>query len=118
MRFLIVRLHLGRVSWLLHRLCNGSADTWTPLVMGGMTVLCHLTAFNLTSLNKNFTRHFVWLFIVAMNGNLGYEGGLGIVFGSITLFVALLCFIALLVVEQPVSLRLKLDRGVKIVRHR
>eukprot|EP00922_Rhytidocystis_sp_ex-Travisia-forbesii_P050733 GHVS01075354.1.p1 GENE.GHVS01075354.1~~GHVS01075354.1.p1 ORF type:complete len:179 (+),score=21.47 GHVS01075354.1:229-765(+) len=81
-------------------------DVWTPMFMGVITTLVHFPSFQCPLIDQNFWRMFLWLFIMAMFGNLGYEGGIGIIFGAITLFVDLLCLITAVIHDGPASLEL------------
>eukprot|EP00922_Rhytidocystis_sp_ex-Travisia-forbesii_P006919 GHVS01010117.1.p1 GENE.GHVS01010117.1~~GHVS01010117.1.p1 ORF type:complete len:180 (-),score=30.30 GHVS01010117.1:242-781(-) len=83
-------------------------DVWTPMVMGLLTTIIHFPSFHIDILSQNFWRMFLWLFITAMFGNLGYVGGIGIIVGSITLLADLFCLITAFFHEGPACLELTL----------
>eukprot|EP00922_Rhytidocystis_sp_ex-Travisia-forbesii_P006233 GHVS01009033.1.p1 GENE.GHVS01009033.1~~GHVS01009033.1.p1 ORF type:complete len:179 (+),score=15.77 GHVS01009033.1:464-1000(+) len=81
-------------------------DTWTPIVMGFVTTLVNFPSFNCRMISGNFARMFVWLFVVAMFGNLGYSGGIGIIVGSFTFLADLFCLVTALLHDGPANLEL------------
>lgn len=88
-------------------------DAWTPFVFGAIGVMAHIKQFpNICKLTKNFLRYFVFLFIMALFANLGYNGGLGILFGSVTLLAALFALIIFFMSDGNACLDLSI--GVKL----
>eukprot|EP00922_Rhytidocystis_sp_ex-Travisia-forbesii_P070603 GHVS01105440.1.p1 GENE.GHVS01105440.1~~GHVS01105440.1.p1 ORF type:complete len:383 (-),score=124.58 GHVS01105440.1:801-1949(-) len=84
-------------------------DKFTPLLMGILSLLLHTHPFSsavVRSVTLSFTRLFAWTLCVALWGNLGYAGGLGIVIGTLTLLASVLCFISMWVCDGPASLNL------------
>eukprot|EP01055_Gregarina_sp_Pseudo9_P000229 Gregarina_sp_Pseudo_9__228@NODE_1148_length_1837_cov_198_471079_g1074_i0_p3_GENE_NODE_1148_length_1837_cov_198_471079_g1074_i0NODE_1148_length_1837_cov_198_471079_g1074_i0_p3_ORF_typecomplete_len160_score11_81DUF4818/PF16089_5/4_8e03DUF4818/PF16089_5/0_17DUF4818/PF16089_5/4_4e03_NODE_1148_length_1837_cov_198_471079_g1074_i011091588 len=88
-------------------------DIWTPFVFGVVGVMAHIKQFpNICKITKNFLRYFVFLFVVALFANLGYNGGLGIIFGAVTLLGALFSLIIFFVSDGNACLDLSI--GVKL----
>eukprot|EP00922_Rhytidocystis_sp_ex-Travisia-forbesii_P027971 GHVS01041049.1.p1 GENE.GHVS01041049.1~~GHVS01041049.1.p1 ORF type:complete len:354 (-),score=79.43 GHVS01041049.1:600-1661(-) len=84
-------------------------DKFTPLLMGILSLLIHTHPFTyqpVRTLTLSFARLFGWTLCVALWGNLGYAGGLGIVVGTVTLLASLLCFISMWACDGPASLNL------------
>ncbi|KAL8447462.1 hypothetical protein Emed_004416 [Eimeria media] len=81
-------------------------DVWTPFVMGAMTIMSHMSSFHLDFLNVNFAHYFLWSFVMALFGNIGYAGVAGIVVASITLLAALLSLICAVLYDGTASLKL------------
>eukprot|EP01053_Blabericola_migrator_P000194 Blabericola_migrator_1__193@NODE_1051_length_5591_cov_140_882513_g723_i0_p3_GENE_NODE_1051_length_5591_cov_140_882513_g723_i0NODE_1051_length_5591_cov_140_882513_g723_i0_p3_ORF_typecomplete_len158_score13_27Phage_holin_1/PF04531_13/34Phage_holin_1/PF04531_13/26Formdeh_trans/PF09163_11/1_5Formdeh_trans/PF09163_11/2_2e03DUF2231/PF09990_9/25DUF2231/PF09990_9/5_7e02FeoB_associated/PF12669_7/8_1e03FeoB_associated/PF12669_7/0_75_NODE_1051_length_5591_cov_140_882513_g723_i050355508 len=89
-------------------------DIWTPMVLGVMGIMAHIKQFpNLCAmLTKDFTRYFIYLLVTALFGNLGYNGGLGIIVGAVTLLAALFALISIFVDNSTACLDLSI--GVKL----
>ncbi|CBZ51595.1 conserved hypothetical protein [Neospora caninum Liverpool] len=84
-------------------------DVWTPFVMGLISVLCHFNFYSIDFNSKNFAVFFVWNCVLALFGNLGYCGGIGIISGSVSLitsFLSLICFI----LDRNADARLHIDK--------
>lgn len=69
------------------------ADHWTPFLMGLFALGQHMSAFYVNFIMNNFSRYMMFLMFVAMYGNLGYCGGLGILFGIVHIILAALCLL-------------------------
>eukprot|EP01056_Protomagalhaensia_sp_Gyna25_P003744 Protomagalhaensia_sp_Gyna_25__3743@NODE_3364_length_605_cov_3_858657_g2820_i0_p1_GENE_NODE_3364_length_605_cov_3_858657_g2820_i0NODE_3364_length_605_cov_3_858657_g2820_i0_p1_ORF_typecomplete_len165_score2_60DUF4818/PF16089_5/4_4e03DUF4818/PF16089_5/0_03DUF4818/PF16089_5/8_5e03DUF202/PF02656_15/19DUF202/PF02656_15/95RseC_MucC/PF04246_12/64RseC_MucC/PF04246_12/52_NODE_3364_length_605_cov_3_858657_g2820_i0111584 len=88
-------------------------DIWTPFVFGVVGVMAHIKQFpNICKLTKNFLRYFVFLLVAALFANLGYNGGLGIICGSVTLLAALFAVIIFFVSDGNACLDLSI--GIKL----
>ncbi|PHJ22354.1 transmembrane protein [Cystoisospora suis] len=81
-------------------------DIWTPFVMGAVSILCHLKMFHLEFITVNFAHFFAWNFVMALFGNIGYAGGVGIIVASFTLLTTLLSLICIIVCNEDASLQL------------
>lgn len=81
-------------------------DVWTPCVMGVMTIMSHVSSFRLDFLNVNFAHYFIWCLIMALFGNIGYAGVVGIIVASITLITSFLSLICAIVYDGSASLKL------------
>lgn len=81
-------------------------DVWTPFVMGAMTVMSHIASFHLDFMSVNFAHYFIWSVLMALFGNMGYAGVVGIVVASITLLSSLLSLICAFLYEGTASLKL------------
>lgn len=75
-------------------------DIWTPFVMGVISILCHFQNFGLTWMCKTFIHFFLWNFAMALFGNIGYAGGIGVICSAFTLFCALLSLICIFIVPN------------------
>ncbi|OEH74308.1 hypothetical protein cyc_03609 [Cyclospora cayetanensis] len=75
-------------------------DIWTPFVMGLISILCHFSNFDLSWMCKTYAHYFIWNFVLALFGNLGYAGGLGIIASAFSLLTALLSLICAFVVRN------------------
>ncbi|PFH37509.1 hypothetical protein BESB_039670 [Besnoitia besnoiti] len=85
---------------------NVFVDIWTPFVMGAVSILCHVRMFHLEFITVNFAHFFAWNFIMALFGNIGYAGGVGIIVASFTLLTTLLSLICIIVCNENASLQL------------
>eukprot|EP00921_Rhytidocystis_pertsovi_P009990 GHVQ01015973.1.p1 GENE.GHVQ01015973.1~~GHVQ01015973.1.p1 ORF type:complete len:179 (+),score=7.26 GHVQ01015973.1:111-647(+) len=92
-------------------------DVWTPFVFGMVTVMVNFNGFNCNFITQNFGRLFLWLFITAMFANLGYAGGIGIIFGSYTLVVTLLALIANFICDGPACLEFAMPNSLEKIAH-
>ena len=82
-------------------------DIWTPFVMGIISILCHFGEFGLEWMCKTYAHFFVWNFVHALFGQIGYSGVVGIIASSLTLLCTLFSLIcAVLVREQSAKLML------------
>ncbi|CDJ65023.1 hypothetical protein, conserved [Eimeria necatrix] len=81
-------------------------DIWTPFVMGACTLLAHFPSFNLSFINVNFAHYFIWSFLMALFGNMGYAGVVGVVVASVTLLSSLLSLICAFLYDGTASLNL------------
>lgn len=81
-------------------------DVWTPFVMGAMTIMSHVASFHLDFLNVNFAHYFIWSMLMALFGNIGYAGVVGIVVATVTLLAALLSLICAILYDGTASLKL------------
>ncbi|OEH77970.1 uncharacterized protein LOC34620838 [Cyclospora cayetanensis] len=81
-------------------------DVWTPFVMGAMTLMSHFASFHLDYLTVNFAHYFIWSMLMALFGNIGYAGVVGIVVASVTLLAALLSLICVVMYKGTASLKL------------
>lgn len=81
-------------------------DVWTPFVMGAMTLMAHFSSFQLDFLTVNFAHYFLWSMLMALFGNIGYAGVVGIVVASVTLLASLLSLICAILYEGTASLKL------------
>eukprot|EP01056_Protomagalhaensia_sp_Gyna25_P000878 Protomagalhaensia_sp_Gyna_25__877@NODE_1422_length_1850_cov_541_589729_g1147_i0_p2_GENE_NODE_1422_length_1850_cov_541_589729_g1147_i0NODE_1422_length_1850_cov_541_589729_g1147_i0_p2_ORF_typecomplete_len158_score16_54_NODE_1422_length_1850_cov_541_589729_g1147_i06731146 len=89
-------------------------DIWTPFLLGLLGVMAHIRQFpNICKLTKDFVRYFIFLFIVALFGNLGYNGGLGIIVGSVTLLAALFVLIVIFVNNENACLDLSIGVSLR-----
>ncbi|PFH34700.1 hypothetical protein BESB_067330 [Besnoitia besnoiti] len=87
-------------------------DIWTPFVMGIISIMCHFNIYPIVFNCKNFAVFFVWNFVQALFGNLGYCGGIGIITGSVSLLTALLSLICCFIDKNAdASLRMEGRRG-------
>lgn len=84
-------------------------DFWTPFVMGVISILCHLDRFKLDWICKSFLQFFLWNFILALFGNIGYSGGIGIIVASFTLLTTLLSLLCVFVCDKDQSASLHLS---------
>eukprot|EP00921_Rhytidocystis_pertsovi_P009991 GHVQ01015974.1.p1 GENE.GHVQ01015974.1~~GHVQ01015974.1.p1 ORF type:complete len:144 (+),score=9.76 GHVQ01015974.1:468-899(+) len=107
------------VGWLMDnvRCCVYTVDVWTPFVFGMVTVMVNFNGFNCNFITQNFGRLFLWLFITAMFANLGYAGGIGIIFGSYTLVVTLLALIANFICDGPACLEFAMPNSLEKIAH-
>lgn len=86
-------------------------DIWTPFVMGFISILCHFHNFGLTWMSKTYIHFFIWNFTLALFGNIGYAGGVGIICSAFTLLCALLSLICIfLIPKQSPKLDLHMPR--------
>lgn len=99
-----------------------SVDSWSPFIFGAVGTMCHVKHFPaLKAITKSYDRYLVrkqvkhhyvvqmFLFSMALFGSLGYEGGLGIIVGSIVLVASLFAVISFLIVKDDhASLELSL----------
>lgn len=81
-------------------------DVWTPFVMGAITVMSHFSSFHLDFMSVNFAHYFIWSILMALFGNMGYAGVVGIVVASITLLSSLLSLICAFLYDGTASLKL------------
>ncbi|CDJ56962.1 hypothetical protein, conserved [Eimeria maxima] len=80
-------------------------DVWTPFIFGTISVVAHFSSFEFF-ITGDFFRFFFWNLIMALFGNLGYAGGLGIICGSFTLLVAFFSLVCLCACNGPAKLNL------------
>ncbi|PFH33110.1 hypothetical protein BESB_083090 [Besnoitia besnoiti] len=85
-------------------------DMWTPFVMGLAAVLCHFENFNLSFITQDFMRFFLWNFILALFGNLGYAGGMGVVVGCVTLLTTFFSLICIFVCNGSAKLDIRFGK--------
>lgn len=82
-------------------------DIWTPFVMGMISILCHFGEFNFDWMCKTYGHFFVWNFVMALFGQIGYSGIVGIIASSFTFLCTLFCLIcAFLVKDRSAKLNL------------
>ncbi|CDJ39229.1 hypothetical protein, conserved [Eimeria tenella] len=82
-------------------------DIWTPFVMGMISIFCHFGEFNLGWMCKTYAHFFVWNFMLALFGQIGYSGVVGIIASAFTFLCTLLSLIcAFLVPDQSAKLQL------------
>ncbi|CDJ51419.1 hypothetical protein, conserved [Eimeria brunetti] len=81
-------------------------DVWTPFIFGTVSVVAHFNTFESSFITGDFFRFFFWNLIMALFGNLGYAGGLGIICGSFTLLVAFFSLVCLCACNGPAKLNL------------
>lgn len=60
-------------------------DIWTPLVMGLVSILCHFEQFGFDWMSRTYFHFFCWNFVLALWGNIGYSGGIGVIVSAFTL---------------------------------
>lgn len=90
-------------------------DIWTPFVMGFISILCHFNSFELQWMSRTFVHYFLWNFVLALFGNIGYAGGIGIICSSFTFLCTLLSLICIIVVsDQSPKLGLSLPGKDKL----
>lgn len=87
-------------------------DIWTPFIMGFISILTQFKNFRVDWLNKSYARLFLWNFTVALFANLGYSGGIGIIVGSVTLCVTLLCLVMAILQDGECCLGLELNMNL------
>ncbi|CDJ45885.1 hypothetical protein, conserved [Eimeria brunetti] len=75
-------------------------DVWTPFVMGMISILCHFHGFGFTWMCKTFIHFFIWNFVLALFGNIGYSGGIGIICSAFSLLTALLSLICVFILPN------------------
>ncbi|KEP59840.1 UNVERIFIED_CONTAM: hypothetical protein HHA_229680 [Hammondia hammondi] len=85
-------------------------DMWTPFVMGLASVLCHFESFDLSLITGNFARFFLWNFVMALFGNLGYAGGMGVVVGSVTLLTTLFSLMCIFICDESAKLGIRFGK--------
>eukprot|EP00920_Eleutheroschizon_duboscqi_P034104 GHVT01081785.1.p1 GENE.GHVT01081785.1~~GHVT01081785.1.p1 ORF type:complete len:264 (-),score=28.82 GHVT01081785.1:217-1008(-) len=90
-------------------------DVWTPFVMGVISVLSHFSSFRFSFMSLSFLRFGLWHLLVALFGNLGYCGGMGIIVGAASLVSSVLGFCAALVHEGPAYMQVQLGKQVGVV---
>ncbi|CDJ34108.1 uncharacterized protein EMH_0018760 [Eimeria mitis] len=82
-------------------------DIWTPFVMGMISIFCHFGEFNFDWMCKTYAHFFVWNFVMALFGQIGYSGIIGIIASSFTFLCTLLSLIcAFLVKDQSAKLQI------------
>lgn len=82
-------------------------DIWTPFVMGMISIMCHFGEFNFDWMCKSYGHFFVWNFVMALFGQIGYSGIIGIIASAFTFVCTLLSLIcAFLVKDQSAKLGL------------
>lgn len=85
-------------------------DIWTPFVMGLISIMCHFKEFEVDWMCKSYGHYFIWNFIMALFGQIGYAGVVGIIASSFTLLCSFLCLICCLVCKED-SPKLELGRS-------
>lgn len=86
-------------------------DIWTPFVMGFISILCHFRCESLRWMCRTYFHYFIWNFALALFGNIGYAGGIGIICSALTFLVTLLCLICIFVIrDQNPTLELSAPR--------
>ncbi|KAL8440513.1 hypothetical protein Efla_007245 [Eimeria flavescens] len=75
-------------------------DIWTPFVMGMISILCHFDEFGFTWMSKTYAHLFAWNFVLALFGQIGYSGVIGIIASSVTLLCTLFCLICAFIVDD------------------
>ncbi|KAL8440511.1 hypothetical protein Efla_007243 [Eimeria flavescens] len=84
-------------------------DIWTPFVMGFVSILCHFPQYSLSWMCRSYIHFFAWNFALALFGNIGYSGGVGIICSAFTFLCTLLSLICIFVLpDQSPRLELKL----------
>lgn len=75
-------------------------DIWTPFVMGMISILCHFGEFQLDWMCRSYGHFFVWNFVMALFGQIGYSGIIGIICSSFTFLCTLLSLVCACVVKD------------------
>lgn len=75
-------------------------DIWTPLVMGLISILCHTRTFSFSWMCRTYVHYFIWNFALALFGNLGYAGGVGVICSAFSLLTALLSLICIFLIPE------------------
>ncbi|EZG50496.1 putative transmembrane protein [Gregarina niphandrodes] len=91
-------------------------DVWTPFFFGLLGCLAHLSQFSLVNrIAKDFIHYFVFLMIQGLFGNIGYDGGMGIIVSGFTFLAALFSLISFFM-DQEAQASLNLNLGVDVRR--
>lgn len=75
-------------------------DIWTPFVMGMISICCHFGEFNFDWMCKTYGHFFIWNFVMALFGQIGYSGVIGIIASSFTLLCTLFSLICFFMVRD------------------
>lgn len=82
------------------------ADHWTPCIFGFVGALLHFRTFHVRVITKSFIRFFIFHFLMALFGSIGYEGGLGILISIAPFVASLLSLITFFVCDDTADLNL------------
>ncbi|KEP65263.1 UNVERIFIED_CONTAM: hypothetical protein HHA_213746 [Hammondia hammondi] len=89
-------------------------DTWTPFIMGMMSLLMHSRKFPMPFITRNWIRFGAWHTLVCLFGNVGYNGLAGMLVGSLTALTAALSFITFCVHNGPAHLFEESSSGLQV----
>ncbi|KAL8443300.1 hypothetical protein Emag_005947 [Eimeria magna] len=89
-------------------------DIWTPFVMGCISVFCHFRQYSLGWMCRTYLHFFVWNFALALFGNIGYAGGVGIICSAFSFLCALMSLICIFIArDQSPSLELQMPERLR-----
>lgn len=86
---------------------DAMCDIWTPVVMGLIGMVVHLTQYNCKTITDNYVRFFIYHFLTGLFGALGYRGGLGILVSIPLWLCCLLSLMCAFTCDGNASLRLE-----------
>ncbi|KAL8269704.1 hypothetical protein Esti_006377 [Eimeria stiedai] len=75
-------------------------DIWTPFVMGLISICCHFGEFDLGWMCRTYAHFFIWNFVMALFGQIGYSGIIGIIASAVTLLCTLCSLICAVIVRD------------------
>ncbi|KAH0482493.1 MAG: uncharacterized protein KVP18_004313 [Porospora cf. gigantea A] len=92
-------------------------DSWTPLVLGSLTIAAHSGA-RLPFVSTSFAVHTLWMLFLGLFGVVGYRGGIGIVC-SIPVWISAFCSLgAFLVADDEATYQWRLGRRLRRTRRK